>query len=432
MLKRTIGWTLGIVLGGAILAGPLVIAEQQPQSPAEVKPATSPETKKEGAKETKWAPAVQPKPLSDNVKRGLAWLVEHQLKDGAWGQGEESSNMGGGGKMRDMPSVADTCMAALALIRAGSTPAKGDHAKNVLEAVKFVCNQIEQSDKDSLYITPTRGTRVQSKLGTYIDTFTASLLLAEVDHQMPDEESQNRVSTVLDKLLGKIQKNQRADGTWDGHGWATTLQQGMAVKGLNRAMQGGRQVDAGVQEKAEKKARDSFDRSSGKFSAEGSAGVGLYAAGSNLNAMAQSVKTNKMNEKEVRGELAAAKSEPQRQAAKAKLDRFKNAEEDLAAANAAVIAKLDDKQFVAGFGSNGGEEFLSYMNIGESLVVKGGVNWKSWDKSITENLNRVQNKDGSWSGHHCITGRTFCTSAALLALMIDRSPQPITEKMKQR
>ena len=97
-----------------------------------------------------------------------------------------------------------------------------------------------------------------------------------------------------------------------------------------------------------------------------------------------------------------------------------------------MIARLDDKQFIAGFGSNGGEEFLSYMNIGESLVVKGDKTWKTWDKSISENLSRVQNNDGSWSGHHCITGRTFCTSAALLVLMVDRSPLPISEKMKRQ
>ena len=114
------------------------------------------------------------------------------------------------------------------------------------------------------------------------------------------------------------------------------------------------------------------------------------------------------------------------------MSRYNSAEKDLEDAQSAVIAQLDDKQFIAGFGSNGGEEFLSYMNIGESLVVKGGDAWKAWDKSISENLNRVQNSDGSWSGHHCITGRTFCTSAALLVLMVDRSPQPISEKMKQR
>ena len=41
--------------------------------------------------------------------------------------------------------------------------------------------------------------------------------------------------------------------------------------------------------------------------------------------------------------------------------------------------QLKSAAFVSGFGSNGGEEFLSYMNIGESLVVKGGDEWKRWD-----------------------------------------------------
>jgi hypothetical protein len=83
---------------------------------------------------------------------------------------------------------------------------------------------------------------------------------------------------------------------------------------------------------------------------------------------------------------------------------------------------------VPGFGSNGGEEFLSYMNIAESLVVKGGDEWKRWDSEMRENLNRVQNDDGCWSGHHCITGRTFCTSTALLVLMADRTPVPVQVK----
>ncbi|MEE8460423.1 MAG: hypothetical protein V3S08_11135, partial [Phycisphaerales bacterium] len=90
----------------------------------------------------------------------------------------------------------------------------------------------------------------------------------------------------------------------------------------------------------------------------------------------------------------------------------------------AVIARLDDPQFVAGFGSNGGEEFLSHSNIGESLVVKGGEAWKKWDAKMTRNLNRIQNADGTWTGHHCITGRTFCTSSALMVLMVDRTPVP--------
>lgn len=381
----------------------------------------------------KWAPAVNPKPLSEHVTRGMKWIANHQLKQGAWGQGEESAQMGGGDKLKDVPSMADTCIATLALVRAGNTPSQGEYAKNVLRATEFVCGEIEESDKDSLYITQNRSTRVQSKLGPYIDTFLAAVLLPELKDRMPDEAGKKRVAAALEKLLAKIQKNQKADGTWGGQGWATTIQQNMAVKGLNRAAQYGAAVDEKTRARAEEQARASFDKSSGKFSAEGSAGVQLYSAGSNYNSVAESVKTNEQQKDKLR-ELADSKSAPaaQKAEAKVKLDRFQAAEKDLKAAETAIVSQLDDKKFIAGFGSNGGEEFLSYMNIGEGLVVKGGDAWKTWDKSITENLDRIQNQDGSWSGHHCITGRTFCTSAALLVLMVDRSPQPLSESIKAK
>ncbi len=229
-----------VVLGFAIATA--VVAKDDPPASEQTKPA---------ATAAAWAPAVQPKTLSENVKRGLAWLVEHQLPGGAWGQGEESSNMGGGGQFKDTPSVADTCAAALALVRAGSSPAQGEHAKSLECAVLFVCGEIEKSDADSLYVTATRGTRLQAKLGTYIDTFLASLLLAETRDKMPDDASRTRAAAALDKVLAKMQKHQRADGTWGDQGWATTLSLGMAVKGLNRAAQSGAKVDEAVREKAE-------------------------------------------------------------------------------------------------------------------------------------------------------------------------------------
>jgi hypothetical protein len=95
-----------------------------------------------------------------------------------------------------------------------------------------------------------------------------------------------------------------------------------------------------------------------------------------------------------------------------------------------LIRRLDDPQFLAGFGNNGGEEFLSYMNLSETLLAKGGNDWLGWDKGVTGNLHRVQNQDGSWSGQHCITGRTFCSATALLTLMADRAPIPVADRIK--
>ena len=35
-------------------------------------------------------------------------------------------------------------------------------------------------------------------------------------------------------------------------------------------------------------------------------------------------------------------------------------------------------------------------------------------------LQKVQNGDGSWSGHHCITSPVFCTAAVVQCLTTDR------------
>ena len=70
---------------------------------------------------------VQPKALSEQVNKGLEYLVNQQQPDGGWGQGGgwRSSHQGGrveGANVQDPADVADTCMAALSLIRAGNTP----------------------------------------------------------------------------------------------------------------------------------------------------------------------------------------------------------------------------------------------------------------------------------------------------------------------
>ena len=46
-------------------------------------PSASQEAKKESTPSTKWAPAVQSKPLSAQVQKGLDFLVKPQLKGGA-------------------------------------------------------------------------------------------------------------------------------------------------------------------------------------------------------------------------------------------------------------------------------------------------------------------------------------------------------------
>ncbi len=442
-----------IAWGGSRLD--LARGEDEPrrqESASDIKTAPRPE---QGSKT--WTTAVEPKPLSQNVKKGLDWLVEHQLPSGGWGEGEESPTMQANGQnatLRDTPNVADTCIAVLALIRSGSTPREGLYRGAIVKGVRYVRSQVEESDAESLAVTRVQGTRVQQKLGPNIDTFLASMLLAEVKGRMPDEPSEKAVDLALHKVLGKIERHQKADGSFEGHGWAPVLAQAMCGKGINRARQAGARVADRTLAQAQAGAQLAFAESSRPMTAtygrrvtlageaisaartgrammggmDGSAGVELYARAASVGVLQDSANTQRVEAEQLRAKAAQTKNPKERAQAEKKLAQIADTEQVNGAVQAALFERLPDKQFVAGFGSNGGEEFLSYMNLAESLVVKGGDEWKRWDAQMTENLNRVQNGDGSWSGHHCITGRNFCTSTALLVLMADRTPVPVQVK----
>jgi hypothetical protein len=155
------------------------------------------------------------------------------------------------------------------------------------------------------------------------------------------------------------------------------------------------------------------------------AGVELYSRAASLGVLQDAVNTNKTEVLRLRDQAAHSQDPQERAAAEKTLVRIADTEKIQQEVRAAVIGRLRDPRFLAGSGSQGGEEFLSYMNLGESLVIDGGAAWKYWDSRMTASLDRVQNGDGSWSGRHCITGRTFCTATALLTLMADRTPVPV-------
>ena len=97
----------------------------------------------------------------------------------------------------------------------------------------------------------------------------------------------------------------------------------------------------------------------------------------------------------------------------------------------AIKAQLSDARFVTGFGSIGGEEFFSYLNIGDSLHRAGGPEWEKWNSAMKAKILQLQNQDGTWAGHHCITGRVAVTSAAVLLLLADREPVVQTTSLKR-
>jgi hypothetical protein len=408
--------------------------------------------------------AIKPKSIAEKTQKGLAYLANQQQASGGWGQGGgwRTASQGGrveGTEAQENADVGNTAIAMLALIRGGHTPKEGEYAKNVAKGVEFIAAKIDKVEADSPYVTDVLGTQIQSKIGQYVDTFLAGLVLSELKGKMPDEASEKRLVAALDRTMAKIEKHQKADGTFAGNaGWASVLSQALCSKAINRAAQNGVAVRQEVLDRDSRLAAAGLDLKKRDFaptatataglpasraaggrvaagevaaSAPSDAGVSIYKFSAQAGGLQDAVNTTRPAAQEAQRVLAdASATSEDKEQAKETLARVKTLEEANEAATSGIIKRLDDKQFIAGFGNNGGEEFLSYMNISETLLVKGGKEWQSWDKSICENLHRVQNEDGSWSGHHCITGRTFCTATALLTLMADRAPVPLAAKMR--
>src|SRR5258705_332005 len=56
-------------------------------------------------------------------------------------------------------------------------------------------------------------------------------------------------------------------------------------------------------------------------------------------------------------------------------------------------------------------------------MMEGGNYWRKWYYMMSGKLVNIQNGDGSWNGHHCITSPVFCTATCLLILSIHNDMQ---------
>jgi hypothetical protein len=363
----------------------------------------------------KTAPATMSPEVSAAVDKGAKWLASVQGADGGWGQdGGATPHIRQNDRLESKGNdVANTAVAALALLRAGD-----QYRPNVQRAVDFILKKIEASPADGLSITDVNQTQIQRKLGPFIDTFLASMLLARVDGTLAGANN-SRVRKGLEKCVAKIERNQLKDGSWNiAGGWAPVLGTSLASRGLYMASAKGVKVNEEVLARAD------------DYTVKSQKGGGI--PGGSVSGVGDGVGVGPGSGVVKSGSISAAAAPEAALSASAGVDLYKDAQalEQLSrtaesrAKNkdeiAAINAKLSNARFVEGYGSMGGEEFFSYLNISDSLKRTGGKEWSDWNSKITQKVLKLQNNDGTWAGHHCITGRVAVTSAAILNLTSDR------------
>jgi Prenyltransferase and squalene oxidase repeat len=377
---------------------------------------------------------AQNDPAAIAVGKGLRWLVSVQGANGGWGQdGGETSYVRQGERLESRGNdVANTAVVAAALLHTGSTPTNGIYREPLQRAVNFILKHVEQSPVEGLAVTDQNGTQIQRKLGPYIDTFLTSKLLAELDGTMGDAQANARVRLSLQKCIAKIEKNQLKDGSWNiSGGWAPILGTSLASQSLDIAQRKGAasalMAQASVlrytkETSAQAGVAEPMTTGSGRGSG---AGMGGGVVGGIPGSVASTVSVDAAAGSA--GISLYKRAQELEQLSRTDKDREKNAPQINA-----IKGQLSDAKFVTGFGSIGGEEFFSYLNISDSLRRTGGPEWQKWNADMKMKIVKMQNEDGTWAGHHCITGRVAVTSAAILTLVADREQSLQTTSLKKK
>lgn len=373
-------------------------------------------------------------PVAPFLEKGIAWLVQAQHPGGGWGAGAHAKR-----KIRDpqafVTDPATTALVGLALIRAGHTPAAGKYRDTTRKAVAHLVRLIEEFPAEGPRITSLTGTQPQRKLGPEVDTPLAVQFLSRVVAELPGaDELKPRVDAALAKCITKLQNSQHKDGSWGNHGWASVLHSSFGCNALELASAVGASVDKSKLDNAQLYQEKNFSGSSGRADARDSAGVELYAFSASQRAGAGKTRAAERLLKEAKRKGDVRADAPVSKSTLTAAGLNEKTSELLARAHSnteAQLARLDDETLLKGFGSNGGEEFLSYMLTSESLVITGGELWKKWNAKMHTRLANIQNPDGSWTGHHCITSPVFCTAAVAMCLTANRDAA-LLEKVSER
>jgi hypothetical protein len=361
-----------------------------------------------------------PVDVEKSIRHALQWTVDAQLENGGWGAGSYMRQ-----DIRDPHAVdadpATTSLVLISLLRTGNNLEAGTYKKEVNKGTLFLLNAVDDWSPNEPRLTSLQGTQPQQKLGQNIDAILTAQYFSTLLKYQQSHPWNKRIKAALQKCVERIQKEQDYDGNWKDGGWAPVLQSALADQALENAKDAGMKVDDDVLKKSKEYQKSNFDVSTNSAVTGKAAGVMLYSLSSTTRSSAKEAKKAKamLDRAKKEGKL---KAEDEMNEENLEVAGATPAEaKELATAhkiNQSTKTQSTREDVMSGFGSNGGEELISYLLTGESIVMEGGNEWKSWYNSMSKKIMNIQKQDGSWEGHHCITSPVFCTAAALLILSI--------------
>ena len=301
--------------------------------------------------------------LEASCEKGLAWLASKQRADGGFDSNDPS---------------AITALAGIAFMADGNLPNRGKYGPNVQRALEFVLSQAQESG-----LLAARN----SNSNMYAHGF-ATLFLAEVYGMTGDENVKER----LQKAIRLIHQAQNPQG-----GWRYTPQP----------------VDADVsvticQVMALRAARD----------------AGIKVEKATIDRAIEYVKKCQNDDGGFSYQIGGAQSIfPRSAAGVATLFYAGIYDGEEVRKGVAYVEQFTPKK---GRNNNaeamGGHYFYGHYYAVQSMFLAGGEHWAKWFPAIREELIKMQNADGKWTGDN---SDPYATSMALIILQMPKRYLPV-------
>ena len=308
------------------------------------------------------------------IQKGTAWLIKAINPDG-----------GAGLDIGTQSDVACTGVVGVALLSQGETPLEGEHRNRQRRLGDYLLQRVERMTQGGSL--QNSRSQIEGDLGPFATHFFATICLSQM---MGESNNVDRYRRGLSRLENFVSSNQHRDGSWGSDAWAPMLATACGWVALRAANFSGLSV-AG----SSTRAGDYLIRNMpplGRSWGNESWYHRLYGTAAGLRVL---------------------------------YSQGRDGEEKAQTALADILALVETDQ--RAFGGAGGEEYLTFHFLTEMLMQKGGDDWARWYPNVRDRLIKVQNRDGSWTGHHCITSRTFSTACALMTLSAPNRFLPISQ-----
>lgn len=316
----------------------------------------------------------------ESCETALRWLVHAQNRDGSWGD-----NPGAPGE------VGNTCIAALALLAEGSTLTRGRYCVRLRKAVDWVRARTRGYGAEHAGLDT--ATLLQRKLGENIDLYLVALLYSQVLGLNVDNWEDDHMQGELGRMVDRIASLQKPNGEWE-TSYEPMLTTICAWLALRQAHDAGIAVHGASPLKVLKYLRtECLEQGTGIFREK------KWGNRERFVTQAGGIR--------VFYGMGQGRTQEARKATE-------------------VILRMRFDQDVGG--RSGGEEFLGALFATQALHLEGGEAYEQWYPKIVKALVACQNRDGSWMGHHCITGRVFCTSCSVIAMLTPDKMLPMIER----